>query len=1582
MIKYAVQKRIVLRLRSGSHRIRLLLFFLLFSIFSPIFSPIFSQPLMENAVYSEDSPPFSPYNIWKNTIWKKNLIESDQAEAGREDVYYTENEYIKAGVRSTNGKFVIGTADDRRLMYGFPNVPSTSHTNFKVDDIVYSNKGSLGFYIQPTQFLIDGASLITVWNVGDVTIRQILEPVHLQTHGAILIQYLIENNGESSHSVGVLSLMDLMIDTNDAAPVADGDNYSLEVRDFIGDAVPSYWQAFQYWIDVPNFPGLVGQGMLIGSHAVQPDRFAIGQWGNLQNVTWEYSVPDSESYNDSAVLIWWNPVQLQPQESVTFATLYGSGEVVFNPGELIMSVSAPAALQNIDCSLSPNPFDVNVVINNSGDIIATNLQAMIDLPSGLDLVPGQDAAQQVNPPTLDPGETGTVNWQTLASDMPQDTTLTFSVQVFSTNTDPNQVSRSVFIPSLRPALGLSEDSHNFGVVDYGETALWEMEARNIGSQGLAITSIGVSSEDFSVQVGSYPLLIASCEEIVIPVAFHPLESGLIQGEVTIIDAAGEETVVYLNGNGNTAGIQLSEDSHNFGETPIGSPLYWTLTVINNGTADLRVTELIVAPNPPFSLWEPTDPDLIIPSQSQTDLTIQFLPESDQEFSGQLAFACNDPAFSQIEIPLTGRGVASAISLSQSELHFGQIPVGESAARDLIVYNNGSVTRFITTISSSASHFVSEFSQQLPYAIPPGDSMQMAVRFSPTAPYHYAGYITIENDGQFFTTNVLYVDGDGAATSLLFSDTDLRFSPTPIGGSDEQSFTIDNISDHTVTLNPDFLLDPFGGQFQMVAPIQFPVYLYAGQTLTVTLRFIPQNVGEIQSVMTVYSDDEIVPEQQINLSGTGQGALFSAEIDEYDFGNVQIGETARTEVSISNDGNIPLLIIETEIFPDAFGFQLEQEPIDPGETASLSLSFSPDGTGDFSGTFQIESNDPFNPLFEIILQGTGIDASINFVEDSHDFGDVRVYQSRTDTLLLTNTGTASANITGFEVSLSAFTVAAAGVTIEPNQSVPIQVAFNPNGEGTYLDTLRIFQGNGAQIASLPLTGRGVAPHIRLSYTELDFGAIDVGSFEDRNLTLFNDGDAELRIQDVVMSGNGFEFPSDPDLPHTISPDGQTSYTIRFQPLLAGNYYGSLTIYSDDLDAPSVTVNLNGSGSTGATIQTHSASHDFGLVEMGQEPEWNFQIYNIGTEELNVSEISVDNPTFSFFTESGSRTFIIHPGDSLRVSVRFTPDIPGYENGRITIFSNDYLHDQLNIDLQAAVAGAVAELSSSSLDFGDVRIGTVAERALMILNRGASDLLVSSISCGSDGGGSYFMIDPTTLVPEIVPPLQSKTIRILFTPETEGNIYGGELLINSNDYNEEILSVALSGRCVAPHASLSDAEWDFGHILIRTDAEWNLTLTNVGSDEFVIHGTEMSDTAFVIEADLPDTLLPGANSVYPIYFHPTEVTSYAAELRLMSDDIEPGLILLSGQGAAPQIRLSDLYHDFGYVNDIADWSFTIYNDGNAPLHISSIDHSDSHFSLNPMPQFPISIEIEESRELIVRFQSLQTDPYADDFFIFNS
>ena len=133
---------------------------------------------------------------------------------------------------------------------------------------------------------------------------------------------------------------------------------------------------------------------------------------------------------------------------------------------------------------------------------------------------------------------------------------------------------------------------------------------------------------------------------------------------------------------------------------------------------------------------------------------------------------------------------------------------------------------------------------------------------------------------------------------------------------------------------------------------------------------------------------------------------------------------------------------------------------------------------------------------------------------------------------------------------------------------------------------------------------------------------------------------------------------------------------------------MTIYSNDLDEPTVSVLLSGSGLV-PDIEIPVTSYDFDTVAVHTSAEWNLLIENVGGADLIVTDVRSDNAAF---TATLTLPLIIAPRSSEHVPITFAPTDQGAYTGRLTVTSDDPDEPNVSITLSGEGIGVAVQLKS--------------------------------------------------------------------------------------------------------------------------------------------------------------------------------------------------------------------------------------------------------------------------------------------------
>ena len=95
----------------------------------------------------------------------------------------------------------------------------------------------------------------------------------------------------------------------------------------------------------------------------------------------------------------------------------------------------------------------------------------------------------------------------------------------------------------------------------------------------------------------------------------------------------------------------------------------------------------------------------------------------------------------------------------------------------------------------------------------------------------------------------------------------------------------------------------------------------------------------------------------------------------DFGAVAIGDTARVELTVANEGETALNISSLQVGDLRFAAVFAAIGIDPGTSTPLALSYAPTGRGASADSIRFATDDPDNSTVSILVAGRGVIATV-------------------------------------------------------------------------------------------------------------------------------------------------------------------------------------------------------------------------------------------------------------------------------------------------------------------------------------------------------------------------------------------------------------------------------------------------------------------------------------------------------------------------------------------------------------------------------------------------------------------------------
>ncbi len=327
-----------------------------------------------------------------------------------------------------------------------------------------------------------------------------------------------------------------------------------------------------------------------------------------------------------------------------------------------------------------------------------------------------------------------------------------------------------------------------------------------------------------------------------------------------------------------------------------------------------------------------------------------------------------------------------------------------------------------------------------------------------------------------------------------------FAPTPVGSTSSQDVTITatspvSITSVTASTNGSNAPSP-GSQFTVgtvtgngsPTPVNFPVSLARGDTLTAHVTFAPAAPGGVDGTVSFATTSSTDPSVDVAVAGNGSQPGLTADASQLQFvGSVDqgiipvaVGISVPLPANFTNYGTTAETV--TSVTPPSGPFHATGLPtvgtkIRPGQTITVPVSFAPTAGGAASGTLTIGASG--GPPASVQLSGTGAPAVSQYqaVNPVVNFGTVKVGKKATAYVYITNTGNTASTVQGTSAVPAPFATALApppGMPFNADSDMAIPVTFKPAKKGSFSTKYTVSWNdvNGNHQLTVRLTGTAV------------------------------------------------------------------------------------------------------------------------------------------------------------------------------------------------------------------------------------------------------------------------------------------------------------------------------------------------------------------------------------------------------------------------------------------------------------------------------------------------------------------------------
>ncbi|UCF62880.1 MAG: choice-of-anchor D domain-containing protein [bacterium] len=535
-----------------------------------------------------------------------------------------------------------------------------------------------------------------------------------------------------------------------------------------------------------------------------------------------------------------------------------------------------------------------------------------------------------------------------------------------------------------PPLYLIPQFLDFGRVSKDSISSFDIQIENYRNSGITVTDIifsGTHPEYFSANKNNFYLPASNSTDLTI--YFTPAADSLYSAELLLETLLNGTVTAPISGEGVIAEISLLKTSLDFGDITLGDSAVSHLPILNSGKDTLHLTLMPII-NSVFNIDE--FQLSILPDSSTDSIRISCFPDTALSYVDSLIILSNDPENPFLTVPLLAQGYGPVISVSSPVLEFGQVKIPSDSTLLLVVRNSGNDILSIHDFSLSQPDsentvfFLEDSSLSLPLILPEDSSYILPIRFKPLMQGNVSGELKIHSSDPFRELTTITLSGEGIAPEINVSTNEIQFGSVFVYKDTLQILKIFNLGSNTLIVERENLeiSGPDSAAFRLDT-LNTIFILHPGDSTAINLLFSPSKLGNCEAELEIISNDPAKNETSVDLTGTGVAPELTVSTSYLSWGQVPFNTDSLKMLTLYNEGDAELIVYRDSLIIhglDSMAFLVDtlwdDIFIDAGDSADIPIRFLPSRFGEHSAALIIESNDPFEPVYEVILGGLGVD----------------------------------------------------------------------------------------------------------------------------------------------------------------------------------------------------------------------------------------------------------------------------------------------------------------------------------------------------------------------------------------------------------------------------------------------------------------------------------------------------------------------------------------------------------------------------------------------------------------------------------
>ena len=562
----------------------------------------------------------------------------------------------------------------------------------------------------------------------------------------------------------------------------------------------------------------------------------------------------------------------------------------------------------------------------------------------------------------------------------------------------------------------------FGNVIQGMTSDQTVTVTNDGNGNLTIGTLTAPAAPFSLQADNCSgQVIAPAAMCTVTVRFAPVSVAVSNSSFDIPSDDGDENPVTVTLSGTGAPIPVpditvtdnvaptNDQDVPFGSVQVASTSDQTVTVTNDGTADLTIGN-IAAANPlaaPFSILNDTCSSAVLNPAAGCTFDVRFAPTAATPSNDSFDIPSDDPDEDPVTVTVDGTGSAipvpditvtdSVAPAADLQVPFGNVTEMTTADQTVTVTNDGNANLTLLALVAPAAPFSILNDTCSSFVVIPTDNCTFDVHFAPTTTGMFNSSVAIPSDDPDENPVTVNISGTGAPTPTPditvtdsvapINDLQVPFGNIQAATTSDQTVTITNDGNATLTIGDIVAGSMLGAPFSILNDNCSNQVVNPAANCTLTVRFAPTAAVMSSDSFDIPSDDPDENLVAVAVNGTGTAAagpditvndtIPPFDDLDMDFGDVtEMTAWVRT-ITIRNDGTAGLqvgMIAQANVLAGPFSISADNcsaQTVAPAATCTIDVQFMPGSVDVFNDSFDIPSNDVDEASLTFSVGGTGV-----------------------------------------------------------------------------------------------------------------------------------------------------------------------------------------------------------------------------------------------------------------------------------------------------------------------------------------------------------------------------------------------------------------------------------------------------------------------------------------------------------------------------------------------------------------------------------------------------------------------------------